>query len=139
MLQGQEGPRFWARGVPWDDRGHLEEPYRGFEVLAAALAAVLLGWNQDLRGEGPSGGAASPFLRLLDEGGEGGERRLPVDRRSSASEPDLVEDPFSQPAQPSVKRGEVGLVRAPFGVLDGRAVTPGTREVRFGELLDDGD
>jgi len=108
-------------------------------VLAAALAAVLLGWNQDLRGKGPSCGAASPFLRLLDEGGEGGERRLPVDRRSLASEPDLVEDSFSQPAQPSVERGEVGLVRAAFGVLDGRAVTPATLEVRFRELLDDRD
>lgn len=128
-----------ARGVPWDDRGQLEEAQTGLEVLAAALAAVLPRGDMDLRGEGPSSSGTGLFLRFLDQGGEGGERWLPVDRCSVASEPDLVEGAFSQPSQPAMERGEVGLVGTSFGARHRATVSPETFEVRLRELLDDGD
>ena len=137
-LQAQEEARGAGQGDRRDDRRHREQAEKALEMLPAAFAPAPPLGDMDDGGERPCSGAGHPTPGLLDEGGERGEGWITAGRRPVAAKGNLVEDSLSQPAEPSVERGEVGLPGSGVRPGDGRAVSR-MPEVRLREFLDDRD
>ena len=86
LLQLDEGTRFPASRIRWDDRGHRKEAEAGLQMLASALAAAFPRTNMNRRRECAYRGRPGPFHRFLENRREGNEGRLAAGRRPLATD-----------------------------------------------------
>jgi hypothetical protein len=107
---GEGGERRTLARRPRRDRGRdPDELHAGREALGARRAPVLAPLDDDPRGEDRPQPDPAPPLGLDQRRRERRQRRCPRRRRhrSITPEPDPVEDPLPEPAEPAVQRREV--------------------------------